>query len=124
MHRHTLARQQRAHRLRHVERGRFGNGVAGDDRDGRERHHRQVVDDGSLRASQKRQESPRHIQRSVEVNRQVLLDERGVAQIVIERDAGVVDENVQRTDLLGRPCDLRCVGDIECQRCHPWVGDL
>jgi hypothetical protein len=54
----------------------------------------------------------------------VLLGEPGVAQIVIERDAGVVDEHVQRTDLLGRPCDLRCVGDIECQRRHPPVSDI
>jgi hypothetical protein len=37
----------------------------------------------------------------------VLLDDIGIAQIVVEEDAGIVDEDVERVDLGGGPLDLR-----------------
>jgi hypothetical protein len=43
---------------------------------------------------------------SEEIDGQTLLDDVGVAQIVVERDAGIVDENVERADLGSCALDL------------------
>jgi hypothetical protein len=49
--------------------------------------------------------------------------ERGaIAQVVLERNTGIVDEDVQSVDFLdGRP-DLRRIGDVQRQGRDPTVG--
>ena len=39
-----------------------------------------------------------------------------IAQVIVERDAGVVDEHVERIDLIDSPLDLRSAGHIQRQR--------
>src|SRR5450755_1860642 len=80
------------------ERGRLRNGVAGNDRQGRERRHGHVVDDGPFGAFQQWQEGACDIERSEEVDSQLLLEGLGIAQIVVESDAGIVDEDVEGVD--------------------------
>ncbi len=124
MDRHALPGQERAQRLRHVQRRRLRDRVAGNDRQGRERHQRQVVDDGSFGALQQRQERARHFEHAEQVDGQMLLDGVDAAQIVIDGDAGIVDEDVERPDLLGCTLDLRHIGDVQGQRRHAFIGDL
>jgi len=45
----------------------------------------------------------------------VLFERRPLAEVVVERDARVVDEDVERLDALGRGPDLRRVSDIQVQ---------
>jgi hypothetical protein len=87
----------------HVERGRLRNGVGRYDRQGGERGQGQVIDDGPFGARQQRQESASYIERSKEVDGQVLLDSIEIGQIVVDRDAGIVDEDVEGLDLTRRP---------------------
>jgi hypothetical protein len=49
----------------------------------------------------------------------VPLEHRPVAELIEDRHAGVVDEDVERVDLLDPGLDLRWVGDVECQRRDP-----
>src|SRR5262249_27323193 len=67
-------------------------------------------------------ESARHLQRSEEVDGQMLLDEVGTAQIVVVGDAGIVDEDVEGVDLVDRTLDLRIAGHIQRQGSHAPVG--
>ncbi len=70
---------------------------------------------------QQRQERLRHAVGAEQIHRKVLLENGAIAEVVVRRDAGVVDENVQRVDLLdGRP-DLRGVGHVECEWRDPLV---
>jgi len=91
---HTLARQKRPERLRHGKRGRLRNGIRGNDRQWGQRCQGQVVDDGPFGALQQRQESAGHFEYSEEIDGQVLLDDLEIAQIVVDGDAGIVDEHV------------------------------
>ncbi len=59
-----------------------------------------------------------------QVDGQVLFDGVEIAQIVIDGDAGIVDEDVERADLLDRAVDLRGVGHVQRQRRHALIGDL
>jgi hypothetical protein len=43
----------------------------------------------------------------------VLRDNIRVAQIIVDGDAGVVDQDVELLNLFGRALDLRGVGDVE-----------
>jgi hypothetical protein len=43
------------------------------------------------------------MERSEEVDSQALLNGAGIAQIVVESDAGIVDEDVEAVDLADRP---------------------
>src|SRR5262245_29290716 len=67
------------------------------------------------------QESTRQVKRSKQVDRQVLLNDVGPAQVVVDRDAGIVDEDVEMLDIARRPPNLRCVGYVQCQWRHTWV---
>ncbi len=58
----------------------------------------------------------RHFERTEEVDRQVLFDHIEIAQIVVDGDAGVVDEDVEGVDLADCPLDLRSVGHVQRQR--------
>ena len=43
----------------------------------------------------------------------VLLDRVGREQIVVKRDARVIDEDVERADLFGGPLDLRTIRHVQ-----------
>jgi hypothetical protein len=105
------------------ERGRLRNGVAGNDRQGRERRHGHVVDDGPFGAFQQWQEGACDIERSEEVDSQLLLEGLGIAQIVVESDAGIVDEDVEGVDPVDRPLDLLHAGHIKRQWGLTFIGD-
>lgn len=115
MNRYALAGQERSERLRHVERGCLRNGVGGYDRQRSERRERQVVDDCTLGTFQQRQERLRHFQRTQEVDGQVPFDYIEITQIVVDGDAGIVDEDVQGVDFGGRSLDLRNTGHVQRQ---------
>ena len=51
-----------------------------------------------------------------QVDREALLERAAIAEVVVERHAGVVDEDVERLDPLDRGLDLRRVGHVEDQR--------
>ena len=55
---HSLTCQKRPQGLRHAQRGRLRNGIAGRERQRGKRHQRQVVDDGSMGALEHGQERP------------------------------------------------------------------
>src|SRR5258708_10834468 len=121
MDRHALASQKGPQRLRHVGCGRLGNGVAGYDRQGGERCQRQIVDDGSVGAPQQRQESARYFKHSEEVDSQVLLDGVRIDQIIVNSDAGIVNEDVEGADLIDAPLDLRKVRHVQRRWRHTFV---
>ena len=52
----------------------------------------------------------------------MLFDHRAIAQIIVERDAGVVDEDIERCDFLDCRLNLRSVRDVERQRRDTRVG--
>jgi hypothetical protein len=56
--------------------------------------------------------------------RQVLFDHIEIAQIVVDGDAGIVDEDVEGVDLVDRPLDLRNAGHVQRQGRHAVVGVL
>src|SRR6266478_2226508 len=120
MDRHALASQKGPQRLRHVGRRRLGNGVAGYDRQGGERCQRQIVDDGSVGAPQQRQESARYFKHSEEVDSQVLLDGVRIDQIIVNSDAGIVNE----VGTLDGPLDLRKVRHVQRQWRHTFLRVL
>ena len=97
--RHPISRQQRPQRLTHVESGSLRYRVARYERDRGEPCHRQIVDDGSLGAFQFRQEGVDHFERTKEVDRQVLFDHVEIRQIVVDRNASIVDKDVESVNL-------------------------
>ncbi|WP_291705387.1 hypothetical protein [Bradyrhizobium sp.] len=54
----------------------------------------------------------------------MLLDNFGIAEIVVDRDAGIVDEDVEASDRAGCARNLSRIGDIKHQRRHTLVGML
>jgi hypothetical protein len=52
----------------------------------------------------------------------VLLDRVGIAQVVVDRDAGIIDQDIEGFDLTGRPLDLRSAGHVQRQGRHALVG--
>jgi hypothetical protein len=57
-----------------------------------------------------------------EVDGEVALDRGTVAQVVVHRHAGVVDEDVQRVDDVDRSLNLVGVGDVESDRRDAPIG--
>ena len=57
-------------------------------------------------AFQQWHECARHSEHAEEVDLQVLFDDVQIAQVIVDRDAGVVDEDVEGVDRLDRPLDL------------------
>ena len=51
----------------------------------------------------------------------MLLDSFEIGQIVVRRDARIVDENVEGIDLSRRPLDLRSAGHIQGDGRHAFV---
>lgn len=54
----------------------------------------------------------------------MLFDGVEVAEIAVDRDAGIVDEEVEALDLIDCPLDLGSVGHVQCQRYHALVDAL
>ena len=121
MDRHAPPGQQRAQRLRQRERGRLRDRVGGSDRQGGERHDRHVVDDGSPRPGQQPQQGPGDAPRAEEVDGEVPLEHSAVTEVVVRRQPGVVDQDVEGLDGLRRSLDLRLVGHVQAQIGHPSV---
>src|SRR5262249_27604256 len=80
-----------------------------------------VVDDVSPGTRQLRQEGLRHGVGPEEVDGKVALEYVPVAQVVVERDAGVVDQDVEGVDALGGRLDLRRAGYVQGNRRDPRV---
>src|SRR5437870_8240252 len=59
-----------------------------------------------------------------EVDRQMLFDELEIGQIVVNGNAGIIDEDIKRTDPLRSLLDLRSVGHVQGYRCHALIGDF
>jgi hypothetical protein len=55
------------------------------------------------------QERARHLDDAEQIDGQLLFDGVEIARIVIDRDAGIVDEDVERADLFDCLPDLRGV---------------
>src|SRR5215831_6468810 len=89
MNRHALPGQERPQRLSHAERGGLRNGITGWQRT-RESH-----------------------QGSEQVDRQMLFDHLGLAQIVVHGDTGVVDEDVEAVSVRDGPLNLHSVSHVE-----------
>src|SRR5260370_42635800 len=53
-----------------------------------------------------RQKRVRHPQQTQEIDREMLFDDLQIVQIVVEGDAGIVDEHVKRVDRSHRTLDL------------------
>jgi hypothetical protein len=53
----------------------------------------------------------------------VPLDDLDIAEIVVDRHAGVVDQDIEAFDRLGRPPNLGGVGHVEDQGRHPCVDE-
>jgi hypothetical protein len=83
---------------------------------------RQHVDDRSAGAGQHRKARLREVVVGVEVDGEVLLERRALAEVVVDRHAGVVDQHVERRDALDGGPDLLGVGDVQDERGDALVG--
>src|SRR5262249_27609801 len=77
---------------------------------------RENIDDSASGGSQYRYESLGYVISAKENHGQQPFERGTIAQIILERDAGVVDEDVQSVDLLGGHANLCGVRDVEHQR--------
>src|SRR5713226_4359591 len=106
MNPHAPSGQKSAQRLRHVERGRLGDRVGRNERQGGEGVQRQIVDNGSPGTSQQRQEGLGHAVGAEEVDGEVLFERGTIGDVIVKRQAGVVDEDIERSDLIGSCLNL------------------
>src|SRR5215472_2012107 len=77
-----------------------------------------------MRTLERRQERMRYSEQPQEIDGEMLFDYFEIGQIVVNRDAGIVNEDIERTDLLDCLLDLRSVGHVQGHGCHAFVGDL
>jgi hypothetical protein len=63
----------------------------------------------------------KHFEQSDEVDRQVLFDHVEIAEIVVDGDAGVVDEGIEGVDLIDCLLDLRNAGQVQSQGRHVFI---
>ena len=70
-----------------------------------------------LEPSQQRQESLSHAVGAEQVDGEVPFEHGPIAQVVVERHAGVIDEDVERVDFIDGSLDLRSVGHVQGQGC-------
>ena len=68
-----------------------------------------------MAARQQRQERLGDIQGPVQVDSQVPLERGTIAQVIRDRNTGVVDQDVERLDPADRLLDLRRVGHVQYQ---------
>src|SRR5438552_13997116 len=74
---------------------------------------RQNANNGAPRTSQQRQESLGHTIRAVEIDGEALFERGTIAQVVIKRQAGVINEDIERFDFLHGRLNLRSVGYVQ-----------
>lgn len=110
MNAHAPSGQEGAQRLRQRERRRLRDRVGRKHRHRGESAGRDDVDDRSAGTSQRREKRLRHRPGAEQVDGKVLVDRAAIAQIIRQRDAGVVDQYVDRFDCLGSLLNLRLVG--------------
>ena len=113
VHLDRIAREQRAERLRQVEGGCLGDRIGGDQRQRGQRHHGQVVDDGAPRALEQRQKGTGHVEYPEKVDGKGALEDFGIAEVVVRRYAGVVDEEVEAVDRAGGALNVLGAGDVQ-----------
>src|SRR5262249_46348597 len=70
-----------------------------------------------------RNEGLRHSEHAEEVDLKVLFDDTQIAQVVVDGDAGVVDEDVEGVDRFDRPLDLRRIGYVEREGRDAVIGE-
>ena len=63
----------------------------------------------------------RHLERSDQVHGHVLFDDVEAAQVVVDGDAGVVDEDIERLDLRDRGLNLRRVRHVQSHGGHAFI---
>ncbi len=73
-------------------------------------------------ARQRRQEGLDHAVDANKVDGEVAFERRTIAQVVIERHAGVVDEDVQRFDFVNRLLNVRGIGHVQSKGHDAVVG--
>ena len=66
-----------------------------------------------LRTSQQRQEGLGHAVRAEEIDGEMLFDYGTIAEVIVKRYTGVVDEDVERLDALDRCLNLCSVGHVQ-----------
>lgn len=76
------------------------------------------VNDGPFGTSQQRQERLHHFERAQEVDCHVSFDDIELAEIIVDSDAGIIDEDVESPDLLDSFPNLRCIRHVQNQRRH------
>src|SRR5262249_51355330 len=108
--------QEGTQRLGHGERCGLRDRVCGYDRQWGQGRHRQVVDDGPPRTSQQWQECPGHAVRAEQVDGEDALECGAIAEVIAKRQAGIVDEEIERLDLLDGSLNLRRVRHVQRQR--------
>src|SRR5438445_4556643 len=85
---------------------------------------RQNANNGAPRTSQQRQESLGHTIRAVEIDGEALFERGTIAQVVIKRQACVVNEDIERFDFLHGRLNLRSVGYVQREGRHAAVSVL
>ena len=74
--------------------------------------------------SQQRQERLSHAVRAEEVDCEVPFDPCAIAEVIVKVHAGVVDQNVERLDILDRSLNLRRAGHVQRHWRHTLIGIL
>jgi hypothetical protein len=82
----------------------------------------EIAYDGWTGLDELRQEGIRHRERAVEVDSELLFERGRIAEIVVERDSGVVYEDVKRSDARSGRADLILVGHVKPDRRRATIG--
>jgi len=77
-----------------------------------------------LERFQQRQERVGHFEQTEEIDREGLFEHVEIAQIVVDGDARIVNEDIECVDLIDCPLDLRTVGHVERQGRHAFISML
>ena len=93
---HAPAGQKGPHRLGQGKRGGLGDRIGGNERQRGQRVNRKIVDDSSPRPGQQWQTSLDHVVGAEQVDGEVTFQHGAIGQVVVERHAGVVDQDIQR----------------------------
>ena len=78
------------------------------------RRQRQNVDDGSSSTRQQGQESLSHSIRAIEIDGEALFERGAIAQVIVKRQASVIDEDIEIFDLLDSSLNVRSIGHVQC----------
>src|SRR5882724_6836639 len=86
------------------------------------RRSREIVDDGSPRTNQQRQEGLGHVIRTEQVDGEMLFQRDAITHLTDKGYAGVIDEDIERLHFLDSSLNLLPVGDVQCQRRDTRIG--